>query len=45
MDAFRRLNAAGPDVPDPPRMVRGSLLFYCHAPGGLLVEVSHRLTV
>jgi catechol 2,3-dioxygenase-like lactoylglutathione lyase family enzyme len=37
-----RLRAA--DVPDlPPVSVqRGATLFYVHAPGGLLVEVSHR---
>jgi catechol 2,3-dioxygenase-like lactoylglutathione lyase family enzyme len=44
MDAFQRVTAVVPGSLDPPRMVRGSLLFYCHAPGGILVEVSHRLT-
>jgi catechol 2,3-dioxygenase-like lactoylglutathione lyase family enzyme len=44
MDAYLRLTAAGIDL-HPPRMVRGRLMFYCHAPGGVLVEVSHRAAV
>jgi catechol 2,3-dioxygenase-like lactoylglutathione lyase family enzyme len=37
-----RLVAAGlPDLRAPAEM-RGALLFYFHAPGGILVEVSHR---
>jgi catechol 2,3-dioxygenase-like lactoylglutathione lyase family enzyme len=37
-----RLRAAGvPDLP-PVSVQRGATLFYVHAPGGLLVEVSHR---
>jgi catechol 2,3-dioxygenase-like lactoylglutathione lyase family enzyme len=44
-DAYLRLTAAGTELPHPPRVVRGSLMFYCHAPGGVLVEVSHRPAV
>jgi catechol 2,3-dioxygenase-like lactoylglutathione lyase family enzyme len=44
-DAFQRLTAAGIDLTHPPGTVRGSLMFYCRAPGGILIEVSHRLTV
>ena len=40
--AHARLLAAGIAVPEAPKNMRGSLLFYCHAPGGVLVEVSYR---
>lgn len=40
--AYQRLIATGLDRPEPPHPIRGKLMFYCHAPGGLLVEVSHR---
>ena len=43
-DAYSRVIATGIELPQPPRPVRGNLLFYCHAPGGILVEVSHRPT-
>jgi catechol 2,3-dioxygenase-like lactoylglutathione lyase family enzyme len=40
-----RLQAAGvPDLP-PVSFQRGATLFYVHAPGGVLVEVSHRSSV
>jgi hypothetical protein len=36
------MHAAGvPDLP-PVSFQRGATLFYVHAPGGILVEVSHR---
>lgn len=41
-DAFARLLTTGIDLPEAPRIVRGRLMFYCRAPGGVLVEVSHR---
>jgi catechol 2,3-dioxygenase-like lactoylglutathione lyase family enzyme len=44
-DAYCRLTATAIELPDPPRPVRGHLMFYCRAPGGILVEVSHRPTV
>ncbi|MFP5393105.1 MAG: VOC family protein [Gammaproteobacteria bacterium] len=40
-DAWRHLQACGVDAPAP-KVMRGSLLFYCRAPGGVLVEVSYR---
>ena len=43
-DAYLRLTGAGIELSQPPRLVRGNLMFYCHAPGGILVEVSHRPT-
>jgi catechol 2,3-dioxygenase-like lactoylglutathione lyase family enzyme len=42
LDAYARIQTAGFDVPRPPAILRGSLMFYCTAPGGILVEVSHR---
>jgi catechol 2,3-dioxygenase-like lactoylglutathione lyase family enzyme len=40
--AHARMQAAGvPDLP-PVSSQRGATLFYVHAPGGILVEVSHR---
>ncbi|HZX29211.1 MAG TPA: VOC family protein [Telluria sp.] len=41
LDIHARLRAVLPDLPEPARM-RGALLFYFHAPGGVLVEISHR---
>ena len=41
-DAFQRMQTAGIELPQEPQTMRGSLLFYCQAPGGLLVEVGHR---
>jgi catechol 2,3-dioxygenase-like lactoylglutathione lyase family enzyme len=38
----QRLTAAGVEVLGPPAEMRGRWLFYCHAPGGILVEVAHR---
>ena len=40
--AYAHLLASGIAVPEAPKTMRGSLLFYCYAPGGVLVEVSHR---
>lgn len=40
--AYERMKAAGIELPQPPRELRDSLTFYCHAPGGILVEVGHR---
>ena len=42
IQAHLRLLAAGVDVPAPPARMRGALLFYCRAPGGVLVEIAHR---
>ncbi len=42
MDAYQRIEGAGVNLPHPPRTMRGTLMFYCQAPGGILVEVSHR---
>jgi lactoylglutathione lyase len=42
MHAYQRLLAAGIAVASPPAEMRGALLFYCHVPGGILVEVAHR---
>ncbi|WP_457356399.1 VOC family protein [Roseateles sp. P5_D6] len=42
MSAHARMLDAGIELAQPPRVMRGSLMFYCHAPGGILVEVSHR---
>ena len=41
-EAYRRVAASGIELPQPPRPVRGHLMFYCRAPGGILIEVSHR---
>lgn len=41
-DAYQRVTSISEDTVTPPRPVRGSLLFYCNAPGRILVEVSHR---
>jgi catechol 2,3-dioxygenase-like lactoylglutathione lyase family enzyme len=45
VDAYIRLEVAGIEFQHPPHVVRGCLLFYCYAPGGILIEVSHRLAV
>jgi catechol 2,3-dioxygenase-like lactoylglutathione lyase family enzyme len=37
---FDHLQNAGIELPHPPREMRGSLIFYCHAPGSILLEVS-----
>ncbi|MGZ3183383.1 MAG: VOC family protein [Telluria sp.] len=42
LDAHARLQAAGLTELPPPARMRGALLFYFHAPGGVLVEISHR---
>ena len=41
-EAYARITAAGIDAPNPPATMRDSLGFYCHVPGGILVEVSYR---
>ena len=41
-DTWQRLADAGAHPPEAPRAMRGGFMFYCHAPGGILVEVSHR---
>jgi catechol-2,3-dioxygenase len=41
-DAYQRVISVGTDPVNPPREVRGALMFYCYAPGGILIEVSHR---
>jgi lactoylglutathione lyase len=41
-DAYRRVIEAVVEPCDPPRSIRGNLMFYCHAPGAILIEVSHR---
>lgn len=43
-DAYSRATATGIERLQPPRVVRGHLMFYCHAPGRIPVEVSHRPT-
>lgn len=40
--AYRRLADAGLPLPPPPAVSYGCLSFWCQAPGGILVEVSHR---
>ena len=42
--AWAHLQASGVELPEAPKHMRDSLLFYCRAPGGILVEVSHRGT-
>ena len=42
LDAFARFSATQGEPAEAPRILRGKLMFYCHAPGGVLVEVSHR---
>lgn len=40
--AYRRLAEAGLPLPAAPAVSYGCLAFWCQAPGGILVEVSHR---
>jgi lactoylglutathione lyase len=42
VQAYDHVRAAGFDVPKPPAEMRGALLFYCHTPDGILVEIAHR---
>ena len=39
---YMRLKVGGVDMPDEPRELRGGWMFYCIAPGRVLVEVSCR---
>jgi catechol-2,3-dioxygenase len=39
---YRRLMEAGLPVPTPPADSYGALAFFCSAPGGIRIEVSHR---
>jgi catechol 2,3-dioxygenase-like lactoylglutathione lyase family enzyme len=39
-DVFLGLQAEGGQQVDPPRKMRGRYLFYCSAPGNILIEVS-----
>ncbi|HEY0588439.1 MAG TPA: VOC family protein [Pseudoduganella sp.] len=39
---YRRLADAGLPKPAAPAVSYGSLVFWCEAPGGILIEVSHR---
>ncbi|KYF63961.1 hypothetical protein BE11_24950 [Sorangium cellulosum] len=41
-EAYERMTGAGAGVVSPMRDVRGGPAFYTRAPGGVLVEVSHR---
>lgn len=40
--AYQRLADAGLPLPPVPTVNHGCLAFWCEAPGGILVEVSHR---
>ena len=40
---YQRLQEAGIEIPQGIREMRGSLIFYCIAPGPILLEVSCRL--
>jgi catechol 2,3-dioxygenase-like lactoylglutathione lyase family enzyme len=40
--AYRRLADAGLPQPPAPAVSYGCLAFWCEAPGGILIEVSHR---
>lgn len=40
--AYQRLADAGLPLPAAPATSYGCLAFWCHAPGGILIEVSHR---
>ncbi|WP_028104487.1 VOC family protein [Pseudoduganella violaceinigra] len=40
--AYQRLADAGLPLPPAPALSHGCLAFWCHAPGGILIEVSHR---
>jgi catechol 2,3-dioxygenase-like lactoylglutathione lyase family enzyme len=39
---FRRLRAAGAEISGEPRAIRSGWLFYCFAPGRILIEVGWR---
>ena len=39
--AFARFGAGGVALGGPPHEIRGAYLFYCEAPGPVLVEVAH----
>lgn len=39
---YERLQLAGVELPHAPREMRGSFIFYCYAPGAVLLEVSCR---
>lgn len=39
---YQRLSSVGLPVPAPPAISYGALAFYAEAPGGVLIEVSHR---
>lgn len=41
-EAYERMREAGADVAFPLRDIRGGPAFFLRAPGGVLVEVSHR---
>lgn len=41
---FDQLQSKGIDMPHQPRAMRGSFIFYCHAPGSILLEVSCPIT-
>jgi catechol 2,3-dioxygenase-like lactoylglutathione lyase family enzyme len=41
---YESLLEAGAEVSAPPRAIRGGWLFYCTAPGRILIEVGWRLT-
>ncbi|MGM9484842.1 VOC family protein [Roseateles sp. NT4] len=40
--AYERLVRGGHQASNRPRVMRGTFLFYCRAPGGLLIEIGHR---
>jgi catechol 2,3-dioxygenase-like lactoylglutathione lyase family enzyme len=40
--AYQRLSDAGLPMPPAPAVSYGCLAFWCRAPGGILIEVSHR---
>lgn len=39
---YAHLLAIGVEIAEAPKTMRGCLLFYCYAPGNVLVEVSYR---
>ena len=40
--AFAAMKSGGVELPEEPREMRGGWLFYCHAPGHVLVEIGAR---
>ncbi|MGW8393663.1 VOC family protein [Pseudoduganella sp. HUAS MS19] len=40
--AYQRLSGSGLQLPPAPAVRYGCLAFWCQAPGGVLIEVSHR---